>query len=479
VSGRQRKAGVPTGRRAKIVATLGPASMDQVPALVRAGLDVARFNMSHGSRATHERAYANVRRSGDESGHSVGVLVDLQGPKIRLGTFSSGSVTLAAGSNFTICTDDVTGDERHVGVSYSELPQDVSSGDRLLIDDGRLMLEVTSTTGTEVRCSVVVGGAVSDHKGLNVPGAGLSVPALSDKDADDLRWALRLRADLVALSFVRGPDDLKPVHAIMDEVGVRLPVVAKLEKPQAVEQLDGVIAAFDGLMVARGDLGVELPLEDVPLIQKRAVELARERSKPVIVATQVLESMITSPRPTRAEVSDAANAVLEGADALMLSAETSVGEYPVESIETMSRVMAAAEEGLSRLPPLLTPPQTQGGAIATAAASVGAVVEAKYLVAFTQSGDTARRLARHRSPIPLLAFTPEPSVRSQLSLVWGVETFLVPEVRTTDDMVRQVDNALQTHGRCRPGDTIVVVAGSPPGTPGSTNAMRVHKIGSI
>jgi pyruvate kinase len=475
----QGKAGVPIGRRAKIVATLGPASIDEVPALVEAGLDVARFNMSHGSRATHERAYDIVRRSGDESGHSVGVLVDLQGPKIRLGTFSEGKATLSTGSEFTICVEDVTGDEKHVSVSYRELPADVDTGDRLLVDDGRLVLEVTSTTSTEVRCSVVVGGPVSDHKGLNVPGAALSVPALSDKDADDLRWALRLRADLVALSFVRSADDLKPVHAIMDEIGVRLPVLAKLEKPQAVDQLDAVVDAFDGLMVARGDLGVELPLEAVPLVQKRAVELARERSKPVVVATQVLESMITAPSPTRAEVSDAANAVLDGADALMLSAETSVGEYPVESVAVMSRIIGAAEEGLDRLPALRTPPQTQGGAIATAAASVGAVVEAKFLVAFTQSGDTARRLARHRSPIPLLAFTPEPSVRSQLSLVWGVETFLVPEVRTTDEMVRQVDTALRTLGRCKRGDTIVVVAGSPPGTPGSTNAMRVHKIGTI
>ncbi|HSP39521.1 MAG TPA: pyruvate kinase [Frankiaceae bacterium] len=465
-------------RRAKIVATLGPASINQVPALVRAGLDVARFNMSHGSIGTHERAYDIVRRASDESGHSVGVLVDLQGPKIRVGKFAGGSNRLRKGSNFTICTDQVEGDEKHVGVSYSALPQDVSKGDRLLLDDGNLVLEVTGTTDTEVRCTVVVGGKISDHKGLNVPGAALSVPALSDKDADDLRWALRLRADMIALSFVRSAEDLQPVHRIMDEIGVRLPVLAKLEKPQAVDELDAVVNAFDGLMVARGDLGVELPLEEVPLVQKRAVELARERSKPVVVATQVLESMITSPRPTRAEASDAANAVLDGADALMLSAETSVGEYPVESVSMMSRIIAAAEEGLDRLPPLRTPPQTQGGAIATAAASVGAVVGAKFLVAFTQSGDTARRLARHRNPIPLLAFTPVPSVRSQLSLVWGVETFIVPEVKTTDEMVRQVDGALRGLGRCQPGDKIVVVAGSPPRTPGSTNALRVWTIGT-
>jgi pyruvate kinase len=440
---------------------------------------VARFNMSHGDRSTHERAYEIVRRAGDESGHSVGVLVDLQGPKVRLGTFTDGSTVLKKGADFTICTDDVDGNDKRVGVSHSDLPKDVSSGDRLLVDDGNLVLEVTETTSTEVRCKVVVGGKVSDHKGLNVPGAALSVPALSDKDADDLRWALRLRADMIALSFVRSADDLKPVHAIMDEVGGRLPVLAKLEKPQAVDELEAIVAAFDGLMVARGDLGVELPLEDVPLVQKRAVELCREYSKPVVVATQVLESMIESPRPTRAEASDAANAVLDGADALMLSAETSVGSYPVESIDMMGRIIGAAEEGLDRLPKLLLPPQTQGGAIATAAATVAGVVGAKYMAAFTQSGDTARRLARHRNPIPLLAFTPVASVRSQLSITWGVETFLLPEVKTTDDMVRQVDTTLRQLGRAQEGEKIVVVAGSPPGTPGSTNAMRVHTIGTI
>jgi pyruvate kinase len=461
------------------VATLGPASTGRLPALIEAGLDVARFNMSHGSRSAHEQAYELVRRSGDESGHSVGVLIDLQGPKIRLGNFGDGKATLRTDGTFTITTDDVTGDDDHVGVSYAGLPEDVEAGSRLLVDDGRLVLEVTGTTATEVRCRVLVGGPVSDHKGLNVPGAALSVPALSDKDASDLRWALGLRADMIALSFVRTAEDLKPVHEIMDELGVRLPVIAKIEKPQAVDELGAVVAAFDGLMVARGDLGVELPLEEVPLVQKRAVELAREYSKPVVVATQVLESMITAPRPTRAEASDAANAVLDGADALMLSAETSVGSYAVESVAMMSRIIEAAEKGLDRLPPLLIPPQTQGGAIATAAASVGGVVGAKYLVAFTQSGDTARRLARHRNPIPLLAFTPVASVRSQLSISWGVETFLTPEVKTTDDMVRQVDTTLRSLGRAKPGEKIVVVAGSPPGTPGSTNAMRVHTIGTI
>jgi len=468
-------------RRAKIVATLGPATSDaaSIVSIVEAGLDVARLNLSHGSHAEHERIYELVRRAGDITGRSVGVLVDLQGPKIRLGSFTEGHAVLRTGDPFTLVTDELMGDSHRASVSYQGLPTDVMTGDRILIDDGRLALDVKGVTGHEVRTEVLVGGPVSDHKGLNVPGAALGVSALSEKDAEDLRWALRLQADVIALSFVRSADDVLPVRAIMDEMGVRIPVIAKIEKPQAVQHLDAIVDAFDGLMVARGDLGVELPLEQVPLVQKRAVTAAREKSKPVVVATQMLESMISAPRPTRAEASDCANAVLDGADALMLSAETSVGAYPAESIATMGRIIENAEQELERLPALVTPPVTKGGIIARAAAQVGPAVGARFLVAFTQSGDTARRLARHRSPVPLLAFTPVQAVRSQLTLVWGVETFLVPEVDTTDEMVRQVDAALQGLGRCRPGDLITVVAGSPPRTAGSTNAMRVHRIGDV
>ena len=282
---------------------------------------------------------------------------------------------------------------------------------------------------------------------------------------------------MVALSFVRSAADALPVRAIMDEVGVRAPVLAKIEKPQAVEALDGIIEAFDGLMVARGDLGVELPLEDVPLVQKNAVAKARERAKPVIVATQVLESMINAPRPTRAEASDCANAVLDGADAIMLSAETSVGTYPIEAVATMGRIIETAEKDLFRLPPLRTRPRTLGGALAEAAAGVGEAVGARYLVAVTLTGASARRLARYRSSVPLLAFSPIQAVRSQLALVWGVETFLVPFANSTDEMVSQVDTALVELGRCAPGELVVVVAGTPPGVAGMTNTMRVHRIG--
>ena len=467
-------------RRAKIVCTLGPAthSYDGVRGLVYAGMDVARLNFSHGAHAQHAEAYQWVRQASDESGRGVGVLVDLQGPKIRLGTFAAGPVVWATGETVTITTEDVPGDHDRVSTTYEGLAADVSVGDRLLVDDGRVGLRVVDVDGPDVRLLVTEGGPVSNNKGVSLPGIGVSVPALSEKDEEDLRFGLTLRADMVALSFVRTAADVKRVHEIMDEVGARLPVLAKIEKPQAVDNLEEIVEAFDGLMVARGDLGVEMPLERVPLVQKRAVQAAREQAKPVIVATQMLDSMVGSSRPTRAEASDVANAVLDGADAVMLSGETSVGRYPVESVATMSRIISAAEEDLGRVPRVESEPTTISGAIAQAAATVGETVGASALVAFTQSGATARLLAEHRSRIPLLAFTPVADVRSQLALTWGVETFLVPSVMHTDDMVRQVDSAMLDLGRMEPGEYVTIVAGSPPATSGSTNAMRVHRLGS-
>ena len=467
-------------RRAKIVCTLGPAtsSTDGVRALVAAGMDVARLNLSHGSHADHEAVYAEVRQASDESGRAVGVLVDLQGPKIRTGRFADGPVTLVNGGRFTITVDDIPGDRNRVSTTYKGLPGDVKPGDRLLVDDGKIALRALEVTDTDVACEVVEGGLVSNHKGINLPGVLVSAPAMSDKDEQDLRWALRLPADMIALSFVRDAKDIERVHEIMDEVGVRLPVIAKIEKPEAVEKLKEIITAFDGVMVARGDLGVELPLENVPLVQKRAIELARRSAKPVIVATQVLESMIENHRPTRAEASDCANAVLDGADAIMLSGETSIGRWPIEAVHTMARIIESTEEhGLDRVPALGTRPHTVGGAVTAAAAEIGELVGAKYLVTFTQSGDSARRLSRMRSRLPMLAFTPVQATRSQLTLTWGIETYLVPASRHTDQMARQVDDSLLKSGRGVEGDKVVIVAGSPPGIPGSTNALRVHRVG--
>lgn len=464
-------------RRAKIVCTLGPAVDGRLRQLVEAGMDVARLNMSHGNHDDHEQRYREVRKAGDETGRAVGVLADLQGPKIRLGKFASGPVLLKDGDVFTITTDDVPGDADLVGTTYDGLPGDCRSGDTILVDDGKVALRVTEVTGTRVVTRVEIGGQVSDHKGLNLPGVAVSVPAMSDKDEDDLRWAINIGVDLVALSFVRSAKDVDDVRRIMDEEGRRVPVIAKIEKPQAVENLEEIVRAFDGIMVARGDLGVELPLEQVPMVQKRAVELARRAAKPVIVATQVLDSMMLLPRPTRAEASDCANAVLDGADAIMLSGETSVGKYPLESVRTMARIIETTEDqALDKIQPLGTRPSTKGGAVTYAAATVGELLDVNYLVAFTQSGDSARRMSRLRSRIPLIAFTPEASVRSQLALSWGVETFLTETVSTTDDMVAQVEERLVASGRAEPGNRVVIVAGSPPGLPGSLNTMRVHRL---
>ncbi|MFW5417450.1 pyruvate kinase [Nocardiopsis sp. CNT-189] len=467
-------------RRAKIVATLGPAtsSPETLRELVDAGLDVARLNLSHGTHDDHRANYENVRAAAKEKGRNVGILADLQGPKIRLGTFADGPVDLTPGDPFTITTEEVPGDARKVSTTYKGLPGDVRPGDRVLIDDGRVVLECTKTTGTDVHTRVIIGGPVSNHKGLNLPGVAVSVPALTDKDERDLRWALAQGVDMVALSFVRSPADADEVHRIMDEAGVRVPLIAKIEKPQAVERLQDIIEVFDGVMVARGDLGVELPLENVPMVQKRAIERCRDKAKPVIVATQMLESMISAPRPTRAETSDVANAVLDGADAVMLSGETSVGKYPVETVRTMDRIVVAAEQESLRASHILNRvPETTGGAIARAAAEVGATVGAKALVAFTMSGETARRLARYRSPIPLIAFTTQTTTKGRLSLQWGVDAYCVPWVDHTDEMVRQVETELLDMGIYQKGDKVVVVAGSPPGTPGSTNSLRVHRIG--
>jgi pyruvate kinase len=314
---------------------------------------------------------------------------------------------------------------------------------------------------------------------LSLPGVAVSVPALSEKDIEDLEFALRLGVDWIALSFVRSPDDIKLVHRVMDEVGIRRPVIAKIEKPEAVERLVEIALAFDGVMVARGDLGVELPLEQVPMVQKQAIAICRDNAKPVIVATQMLESMISHSRPTRAEASDVANAVLDGADAVMLSGETSVGKFPIQSVATMDRIIRSVEESTVAVPALLHEPRTGGGVISKAAKEIGDALGARALVAFTQSGDTARRLARLHATPTVLAFTPEEAVQRQLALSWGVQAHKVWTVQTTDEMVRQVDSALLMQRVCRPDDLVVIVAGTPPATPGTTNTIRVHHIGDV
>ncbi|HEX8519403.1 MAG TPA: pyruvate kinase, partial [Pseudonocardia sp.] len=397
-------------RRTKIVCTLGPATAtpDRIRELIRAGMDVARLNFSHGDRDDHKHVYDMIRAAADAEGHAVGILADLQGPKIRLGRFAAGPVEWRTGEEVRITVDDVPGTHDRVSTTYKDLAADARPGDRLLVDDGKVGLQVVTVEGNDVVCKVTEGGPVSDNKGLSLPGMNVSVPAMSEKDIADLEFALTLRVDIVALSFVRSPADIDQVHKIMDEAGCRLPVIAKLEKPEAVDNLEAIVLAFDGVMVARGDLGVELPLEHVPLVQKRAVQIARENAKPVIVATQMLDSMITNSRPTRAEASDVANAVLDGADAVMLSGETSVGRYPIKSVSTMATIVEAVEAGPANVPPLNHVPRTQRGVLSFAARDIGERLSARALVAFSVSGDTVRRLARLHTRLPLLAFTPRP-----------------------------------------------------------------------
>ncbi len=468
-------------RRAKIVATLGPASSsyDQIRAIIEAGVDVARMNLSHGSHDVHEQIYRDVRKAASDLDKPVGVFVDLQGPKIRLGKFKDGPVLLENGATFKITTDEIEGDVNICGTTFKGLPADVKVGDFLLIDDGKVKLRAIEVTDTTVTTEVEIPGQISNNKGINLPGVAVNVPALSEKDEDDLRWALRLGVDMVALSFVRGSSDIERVHEIMREEGRKIPVIAKIEKPQAVDNLEEIIDAFDAIMVARGDLGVELPLEQVPLVQKRAVELARRWAKPVIVATQMLESMISSSIPTRAETSDVANAVLDGADALMLSGETSVGSFPVETVSTMARIIQSTEEnGLSRIPDLGTRPHTQGGAVSFAAMEIAELLGSKFVCVFTEGGDSLRRISRLRSAVPVLSFTPNVQTARELSLVWGSKTYIVPKVAHTDSMFEQVDISVLEQGMCKVGDEVVVVAGTPPGVSGSTNTLRVHKVGS-
>ncbi|MCA0253750.1 MAG: pyruvate kinase [Actinobacteria bacterium] len=469
-------------RRAKIVCTIGPAtdSLEKIVELVEAGMNVARLNMSHGDHVLHAERVRWVREAARIVGRPVGIFADLQGPKIRLEKFADGSAVLEQGATFIITTEDVLGTAERAGTTLKTLTADVSPGDQILINDGAIVLRALEVTDVDVVTEVIVGGVVSDHKGINLPGVAVSVPALSDKDERDLRFALRHEVDMVALSFVRHASDIEPVRQVMAEEGRKVPVIAKLEKPQAIENLGDIIDTFDAFMVARGDLGVELPLEDVPLVQKRIIDAARRWAKPVIVATQMLESMITAYRPTRAEASDVANAVLDGADAVMLSGETAVGAYPIDSVRVMARIVEHTErDGIDQIRRLDWDPHTISGVISKAAIEVAQRAGAKYLAAFTISGDTPHRLARMRSDVPLMAFTPLPRTAQELTLVWGVQTFVTPEYVSTDAMVESVQSVLTDLKLVSTGDTVVIVAGNPGRLTHQTNSLRVFEVGAL
>ncbi len=467
-------------RATKIVATIGPSSRNPevLSKMFDAGLNVVRMNFSHGSHDDHRQTYDLVRQLAAEKGSTVAILQDLQGPKIRVARFRDGEVNLPAGAPFTITMDDIEGDENRVGTTYKNLIHDVRLGMVLLLDDGNMSLKVEGVRGNDIHTTVLVGGSLKNNKGINVPEADLTVPALSDKDVEDMEFGAQLGVDWVALSFVRSRDDLLLARHYMARFNSRAKLMAKIEKPQAVERFEDILKEVDGIMVARGDLGVEMRPEQVPAIQKKLIRLCREAGKPVITATQMLESMIHLPRPTRAEASDVANAIYDGTDAVMLSAESAAGLYPVESVAMMDRIAREAEASeayaITRATELDT--TTAQDVITLSSCTIGDLLKASAIVCFTQSGNSAIRVARNRPKAVILALSPNPNTCNQLALSWGVVPFLTEDPRNTDDMARIAHEVLRNSGLADLGDRYVITAGVPFGLQGSTNMVRVEKL---
>ncbi len=469
-------------RRTKIVATMGPASSnpERVRELIEAGVNVFRMNFSHGDAEFHRRNLETVRKTANQLQQAVGVLQDLQGPKIRVTTFRDGSVVLEHGAEFMLtCDDDSPGDASRVGVTYTGLCGDVRPGDDLLLDDGRLRLRVKAVDGPRIVTEVTLGGTLSNNKGLNIPGSGLSLPALTEKDIRDLKLGAELGVDWVAISFVRSVEDVREARRLLNEVGSTARLMAKIEKPSAVENFREILNEVDGIMVARGDLGVELSPELVPAVQKSLIRQCRDAGKPVVTATQMLESMIHAPAPTRAEASDVANAIYDGTDAVMLSAETAVGEYPIESVRMMDSIARTVETDTEyrRLQASLKLQMagTVADSVSHAACQVAEELDVQVIVCFSASGATAYRVSRFRSETPILAITTSEVSYRQLSLVWGVAPFLSDEITDSADMVERANDCLATSHFAREGDRYVITAGVPFGVKGTTNLIRVEK----
>jgi pyruvate kinase len=470
----------------KIVATLGPAtdSPEQIRKLLEAGVDVFRLNASHGTQEDHARRIRIVREIEADLGRYVGILLDLQGPKIRLGTFEGGGTQLLTGSTFTITTASVPGTSERASTTYKDLPADVNPGNRILLADGTVELRCISITSTDATCEVVHGGPIFDRQGINLPGVNVSAPSLSKKDISDLRFGLEQGIDLVALSFVRRRDDVLRLRVYLDETDSHVDVVSKIEKPEAWENLDAIIDESDGVMVARGDLGVEMALEAVPFVQKEIIQRARNSGKFVITATQMLESMVHSPVPTRAEVSDVANAIYDGTDAIMLSAETSKGEYPVETAAMMERIAQHSDEsvkhaGYKELSRRSSGTPTYAETMAEMAYRCARAQGAAAIVVFTASGASAKLVSRYRPPAPIYAFTQSAAVARQLSVIYGVFPILVPDPVDTDEMVKLLDRTLLGKGLLKPRDNVVFVAGQPIGRAGTTNFVKLHRMGEL
>jgi pyruvate kinase len=469
-------------RKAKVVCTIGPASDSEeiLKKMILAGMDVARLNFSHGDHASHKKIHARLRKLSRACKRPLAILQDVQGPRIRLGTFSGGKATLTTGEQFILTTRAVQGDDMRASVQYANLHKDVQKGDRVLIADGTIQLRVVEVDDRDILTKVVVGGQLKDHKGINLPGVSISSPSVTEKDKRDIRLGLKLGMDVVAISFVRSPDDVLKVRRMIRKAKSSCQVIAKIEHPEAVDNLDDILDVCDGIMVARGDLGVELPPERVPAIQKSAIQRANARGKIVIVATQMLESMIANPRPTRAEASDVANAVFDGADAMMLSGETAAGRYPMESLQMMVRIIVEAEKSPALLnsprPRLLKDPAKFTNAISNATVMASEDIGARLIVAFTESGNTARLISDYRPAARILALTPHMETYNHMAILWGVEPVKVPSVRSTDAMLRQVNSTLVERGFATAGEELVITSGVPLGEPGSTNMLKLHKV---
>ena len=471
-------------RRTKIVCTIGPSSSseDALDRLVRAGMDVARLNFSHGTHAEHAEVIRRLREGEASWGRTIAILQDLQGPKIRLGTFGPAGgqrVDLEAGQRFTVTSRLVAGTAERATISPPEALTKVQAGDQVLLDDGVIQLRVEEVAGDEVHCRVVQGGRLSDHKGVSLPHVPLPISCLTPKDREDLRFGVEHGVDFIAVSFVRSAADIVEARKYLHELGADLPIVAKLERQEVVKNLPGILTMVDAVMVARGDLGLDVPLEEVPHIQKEVIRQARGAKVPVIVATQMLESMVTHLRPTRAEVSDVATAIFDGADAIMLSAETASGRYPVEAVEVMARIAARAEEAVLPLEPPRRHRESVGfpEAISDAAASAAHVLKARAIVAFTQSGFSARLISQERPDVPIIALTPFVEVQRRLALSWGVSSRLIRKVETTDEMVEEIEATLLGDGTVRVNDILVIISGAPMWVTGTTNLLKLHRVG--
>jgi len=467
-------------KRTKIIATIGPASSSPVviAKLIKAGMDAARLNFSHGERKDYIRRIRLIRQASARAGKPIAIIQDLQGPKLRVGMMQNDGVTLKRGDLVTITTKKVLGTERMISITYPRLTKDLTSGDTVLFDDGKLEARVVRRNGSDLQCKVIRGGVLKSHKGVNLPGARLTLPSLSRKDKDDLLFGIQHGVDYIALSFVRTASDIEATRAFLRKAGANIPIIAKIEKPEAIDNLEEIIHAADGIMVARGDLGVEMSPERVPLLQKLIIRACNDAEKPVITATQMLESMIENPQPTRAEASDVANAILDGTDCVMLSGETAVGKHPVQAITVMARIAEQAETSLEPLPP----DRHIGGmdeSVAHAACRAAAEQHARAIVTFTQTGSTALLVSKHRPAADIIAPTPFERVARKVSLYWGVIPVILKAMKTTDAMIRSVETIMLEMDLARKRDLIVITAGVPIGVAGSTNMMKLHRVGEL